>query len=478
MNGLRRRSTALPATLALTSLLCAACSLVTHYPQEMAGTLEAFDQGGFQAAYQKVEKGYNGALLPYLEGGLILQCLADPEQSNRIFTRAEERIRAYQERALLSLSQGAAQLGSLLVNEKTLPYEGEPFERVLVNTFKAMNYLFLRQAEGARVEIRRSFAVQEENRNLHRREIERLQGEARRQGIAAEGLINQVNDYYRDGDRIASRALNPYEDPFAYYLSALVYELNGEYNDAFIDLRRAQSLRPGVSYLENDLLCMARLAGMTDTLREWQRTLNREPVLTDRTRQGTLVLFLQCGWAPRKTQIKINLPIPRVGIVSLAFPRYEQVPNPVQGALLYDEAGTLQARSAVLTDVDALAFRNLQDRLPILVLKQILRAAAKGAMAKTATDEGGLAGALLASAYNVITEQADLRSWLTLPQSMQVARVALPRGTHRLVLAIQDGAGRSLREDRFSLEMKPGETHFVFARTGTRGLSALQVYGP
>jgi len=26
--------------------------------------------------------------------------------------------------------------------------------------------------------------------------------------------------------------------------------------------------------------------------------------------------------------------------------------------------------------------------------------------------------------------------------------------------------------------MKPGETHFVFARTGTRGLSALQVYGP
>ena len=472
-----RRGPALPRALALAALVCSACSLVTHYPEQMQGTLEDFDTGNFAAAYQRVEKEYNGALLPFLEGGTILQCQGSQEESNRVFSQAAERIQAYQEKALLSLSQGAAQLGSLLVNEKTLPYQGEPFERVMVNTFKAMNYLFLRQVEDARVEIRRSFAVQEANRRIFEKEIQRLEGEADRQGLRSGDFQDQVEGYYQEGRPIASRVVNPYEDPFAYYLSALVYELNGEYNDAFIDLQRVQNLRPGVPCVENDLLRMARLAGMSDTLREWRRRLNREPRLTDRTREGDLVLILECGSAPRKKQIKIYLPIPRVGIVSLAFPRYEQAPNPVQSAVLHDEGGTFQARSEVLTDVDAIAFRNLQDRLPILVLKQVLRAAAKGAMAKTATDEGGLAGALLASAYNVVTEQADLRSWLTLPQSIQVARVVLPRGSHRLALALQDAGGQAIQEKPFSLEVSPGETYFLFARTGTRGLTSFQLYG-
>ena len=94
---------------------------------------------------------------------MILHTRGRPEESNAVFDEAERVIRHHEEKAVLSLSKGSAQVGSLLVNEKTLPYRGEPFEKVLVNTYKAANYLLLHDYEGARVEIRRSFARQKEN---------------------------------------------------------------------------------------------------------------------------------------------------------------------------------------------------------------------------------------------------------------------------------------------------------------------------
>ena len=455
------------------------CSVVTHYPAQMKGSMEDFEGGKLEAAYKMVEKHYGGGLnklLYLLEGGMILHCRGDLKQSNTIFSDAGNIIRAYQEKAVISLSQGTAQLGSLIVNEKTLPYRGEAFERVMVDTFKAMNYLFFHDYEGARVEIRRSFQVQEENRKLHQKEIERMESEANKKGIRPNTLFQEVDSHYADQHKIVSRVTNPYEDPFAYYLSALVYELNGEYNDAYIDLKRVQKLRPGVPCVENDLLRMAKLSGLWGGLSKWKRKLDKDPVFLDSKTQGEAILIFECGMAPRKRQIKINLPIPDVGIVSLAFPKYACVRSWVKSAAVYNEAGSLCGATYPLTDVEALVFRNLQDRMPVLVLKQVLRAAAKGAMAKTAKDEGGGVGLLLASAYNIVTEQADLRSWLTLPQNIQVARIPLAAGKHNLVLALQDASGRAVQKKPFSVEVKPGGMTFLDARSGTVGLIDFHVY--
>jgi uncharacterized protein len=467
--------------MAVVLLLGSGCSVITQYPDQMHTPLQDLEQGRFDTAYASVAKHFDGGLdrlLYLLEGGTILHCQGDGEKSNQVFTQAGDVIRAYQEKAVISLSQGAAQLGSLLVNEKTLPYQGEPYERVQVNTLKAMNYLCLRQVEDARVEIRRSFAVQEKNREIHQKEIASLEEAAARQGIASEPLMQEVDPYYQADQKYAAGVANPYEDPFAYYLSAIVYEVNGEYNDAFIDLKNVQRLQPGVPCVENDLMRTAKLAGMPDALREWKQTLRREPRFVDPKQEGELLLLFECGMAPRKTQIKITLPIPYVGLVSVAFPKYQQVPGRVRSAALYNESRSLLASSAVLTDVNAIAFRSLHDQMPILVLKQAIRAAAKGAMAKTAGDQAGWAGLIAASAYNVISEQADLRSWLTLPQSYQVARVPLTQGNRHLVLSLGDGTGQALQEQSFSLNVKPGTLALLHVRAGTQGLIAFHLYAP
>lgn len=198
--------------------------------------------------------------------------------------------------------------------------------------------------------------------------------------------------------------------------------------------------------------------------------------MLDASKESEVIIFFGCGMAPRKSQIKISIPIPDVGIISLAFPKYEVVPNPVRYGALYDSQGRLYGRTFVLTDLEAIAIRNLDDRMATLALKQVLRSAIKGTMVKAARDEGGIAAELAANLYNVITEQADLRCWQTLPQNMQVARIPLPAGRHELVFALHAGMGGRSQDKEFTLDVRPGETTFVNARSGPWDLIGFNVF--
>lgn len=56
----------------------------------------------------------------------------------------------------------------------------------------------------------------------------------------------------------------PYQNPFAYYISALVYEENGEFNDAYIDIKQASKYYPDSKILEEKLrYYKKRLKGRT-----------------------------------------------------------------------------------------------------------------------------------------------------------------------------------------------------------------------
>lgn len=463
----------------LLSLILVACSTLTRYPVESRDLISDFEGGSSEEAFGQADnrskKGLN-RLAYLLEGGMILHTLGHLEASNAELSEAEGVIRHHEEKAVVSLSEGTAQVGSVFINEKTLPYTGEPFEKVLVNTFKASNYLFLHDYEGARVEIRKSFARQKENERLRQKEYERVEDEARRRGISSRRVFRSVDVHYQDQKEIVRRAKNLYEDAFAYYLSAIVYELNREYNDAYIDLKKVQDLRPGIPYVENDLLRMAKRSGLSEALKENANRLGRQPRMWDKKREGEVLVFFGSGMAPRKTEIKISIPIPEVGIVSMAFPKYEPLPNPVHYGALYDRQGHLYGRTFVLTDLEAIAIRNLDDQMTTLALKQVLRSAVKGAMAKTARDQGGWVAEMLANFYNVFTEHADLRCWQTLPQNMQVARVFLPSGRHELVFALHGKTGGRLQEREFVLDVRPGETIFVSARNGPWDLIGFNVF--
>ncbi|MFX8660939.1 hypothetical protein ABTM16_20055, partial [Acinetobacter baumannii] len=80
-------------------------------------------------------------------------------------------------------------------------YMGEDFERFMIHYYKALNYLYLHEPDGARVEARR---------------------------------ITLSNNALED----KTRSKNKYqEDAFSLIVQGLIYELNGEPNNAFISYR-------------------------------------------------------------------------------------------------------------------------------------------------------------------------------------------------------------------------------------------------
>jgi len=303
-----------------------------------------------------------------------------------------------------------------------------------------------------------------------------MEQEADRKGIDASSLMREVKSHYQDQETIVRGVKNLYEDAFAYYLSALVYELNQEYNDAFIDLKKFNKPQPRVPFVQNDLLRMARLSGLMDSYKQFSKSFGKKARFINQSEEGEIFLFYECGMAPRKTQIRISLPISKIGLVNFAFPKYLSVPSRIERIAIYDNKGDSCGRTYVLTDLEAIAIRNLQDRMPTLIIKQVLRAAAKGALASTAKEQGGLAGALVANIYNVVTEQADLRSWLTLPKNIQVARIPVPSGDYSFVLGLEDASGRTLQKRPFDVNVQPGKKVFLHARSGTKGLIHFHVF--
>jgi hypothetical protein len=72
--------------------------------------------------------------------------------------------------------------------------------------------------------------------------------------------------------------------------------------------------------------------------------------------------------------------------------------------------------------------------MPSLVTRQALRLVAKEKLRSTMSQQGGEIGNILAVLYNVASEQADTRSWLTLPDEVQILRISLAPGQQTIEL--------------------------------------------
>jgi hypothetical protein len=83
-------------------------------------------------------------------------------------------------------------------------------------------------------------------------------------------------------------------------------------------------------------------------------------------------------------------------------------------------------------------------------------------------EEHGTGAALAFDLVGVLLERADVRSWLTLPNTWHAARLRLPAGVHTLELSSLSGGFSPLG----TYDLEPGETLIVLARSFDQRLFA------
>jgi hypothetical protein len=168
------------------------------------------------------------------------------------------------------------------------------------------------------------------------------------------------------------------------------------------------------------------------------------------------VLFeIETGLVPARVSRQFSLPIPINGrwvLVSASVPVLRsQAPGFVPGELRID--GQTVLTLVQITSVDAMARKALQDEMPGILLRTFIRSVTKAtaqyqvqrSASKRRSQGDDSAGDLLDLAAialalgSAATESADERSWRSLPASISIARVRLPRGDHRIRLDTPSG---------------------------------------
>ncbi|MCS5561536.1 MAG: hypothetical protein NZ764_07600, partial [Marinobacter nauticus] len=233
--------------------------------------------------------------------------------------------------------------------------------------------------------------------------------------------LSQFDGYFQGINAVAGEVKASFQNAWTFYLSALFWEAHGEYNDALVDYKKALEIHPELDMLKEDV----------------ERVSNAMKGRPEK--DGMVAVLYEQGFVQAREEF--SLPIPTVhGIFSVAFPTYSLTSKPRPNSLrVLDSASQPLGETVVLADVGALAAKDLKERLPGMLVRQTLRATAKYNLQKKANDDFGPLGAFATQLYNLVSEQADRRSWLTLPAYAQATRFSLPQGEHTLVLSTPGG---------------------------------------
>ena len=450
------KQTAAVGILVLTSaLLISGCApQISHYAQ--------IDQFMLQGNYTDAQKVMNqnkdaytnrNAALYHMEQGLLAHYAGRYEESNQHLARAEIILEQLYTR---SISKQAA---SFIINDNTVPYRGEDFEDAMLNLFMALNYVGLRQWEDALVEARK-----------------------------VDSKLSLINRRYEDDQKNVYK-----EDAFIRFLMGVLYEAEGEINDAFISYRKAAEIfrsdyEPNYDVSAPDFLIqkMYAAARALDFRQEMEHIELAYPSIidglnADLDEMAELYCIHYNGKGPQKVEENWVAGMPDGYVLKVAYPKFEHRYYGITAGQIRLEDQTngsrFTGRTELLEDVGAIARMNLRNRLGRIKAKAIARATSKYLATKASanyvqkqSDEYGAAAALLVQiAGNIasaVTEQADTRHWRLLPAQIRLGRVILPPGTYAGQIDFIDKNGNTLiSRDIRTFKIEAGQKHFIAYRT-------------
>ncbi len=144
--------------------------------------------------------------------------------------------------------------------------------------------------------------------------------------------------------------------------------------------------------------------------------------------KGELVLFIGQGGIPTKISIDTILP----PSIRISIPRYTESypPFPVT---IRSYNGTLHPIQ-ITTDMGDVAQRSLNERAAKFLTRQTLRAGLKEFIAQQVSEKYEFAEPVIRALF-FLSEEADTRSWETLPGSLTLVRVTLDSGIHNLEIS-------------------------------------------
>jgi hypothetical protein len=362
------------------------------------------------------------AIVWRLEQGATLRAAGRYDESNKAFDQAQAKIDDYAMKAKVRLGQ---ETGALLSNQANLDYEGRSYDGIMLNTYRALNYLALGQPENARPEIIRAYQRQQDAVADNARRIQKTQDEAAQQKDKATMDKAEKSPQFQAQLQNAMTNVSDvkvyanYVNPFTVYLDGIYFMANAadasDLERARLSLERVTGFVPGNIYVKEDLAAVNGL-------------INGQPL------PPTTYVIFETGCAPVRDQIRIDIPIivSKVSYVGAAFPVIKPQGN-FQRDLTVTANG-INYNTETICSMDGIVTLDYKNDLPIVITKTIAATVTKAVAAYAANqaaqqaggDLGGLLMQLGTAAFQMAVNIADTRTWTTLPKEFQICRFPTP----------------------------------------------------
>ncbi|PKH86464.1 COG3014 family protein [Colwellia sp. Bg11-28] len=454
----------------LLSLALSACAgtsfsdLFSNYNKQMQGAKNAQQQGNFEQAVSLLPERSesNGSYgLSLLEKARLEFLANNHTQSQQDFALVYRQVQQAEQAAKIQLSRGIENIQAVVSNDNATRYDIHYYEQSMLHCYQALNYLNQNDLSGALVEIRRANLVQQKALQANQQALFDSQEEMSKKGVSSESLASK----YPSMSTAIGKVKNGFQNAYTFYLSGVLYEAAGQANDAYIDYKKALEIYPHNVTVQKDVWRLATKLGMTNDIQLFGNRFSSD--ITQSTRQningqqaltkgGQLVVLVEQGIIPSKQEVSIHLPIftshNDMRFYSLALPSYQNRLRQYSGLSLNYQGNTYQSQEIVR--LQSLAAKQLQDEMPAIVTRQVVRLVAKEELRQQMSRKGGDVGNILAGLYNIASEKADTRSWSTLPDSIHILRLDLAPGQQEVELNI-NGNSRTItveiNEDRQTL---------------------------
>lgn len=411
------------------------------------------------------ESSGSGDLLWILQAAASYRAASDYVSSCKLLDQCEAKLKKYDEES--GLAGSSKTVAQVLLNDTVVDYRGQVYDGIMVNTYKALNFMAIGDMDSARIEFnraddrqRRAVEYFEKEMRERQEEVEKNKNEDSQRGMlfdkamSSPDLKASFEHKYPELDQWETYP--DFVNPFTTYLHGLFFFLNSDdrsdMDKARDSFRRVLGMTPNQQAVEKDLILT-------------------EEILNNKTSKKTLPptvwVVLENGLGPVKIEQRIDIPMffEKVKYVGMALPKLKFRDSAYDSLLVNDSQKTL-GQTQTLSSMDRVIQTEFKKDFTGIVTRAVLSTVWKSYAQYRAGAEYGHLGSLGVGLLQYATTQADVRMWTALPKDFQVARVPRPENG---VLKLSDPMNGS---EVFSVDLPPSQFVIVYVKAPAVGVAA------
>ena len=372
------------------------------------------------------------------QGGSLARNCFNYEKSNLYFDKVEG---LYKSNVDLqsNISKAGNSANTVLINNNVNDYQGNVYEKVMLNTYKGLNFMAMNDFINARVEFNRALDRQRRAKEYFENEIQsKQQKDQKDQNYnKAQNRHTQkaIYDSYKD-TFVGFEAYPDFVNPFTTYLSGLFFFLDEDYKKARYLLKESISMQPNNKQIISDFELMK--VPKKDKNYAW--------------------IIYEAGESMAKREMRINIPLfiftNKVYYAGIALPKLYNRGSSYKYLQVDDQ------RSVLVADMDSIIKAEFDKRFSQIALEATLNLIAKTYMQYELNKSGSLGG-IAGMLYQSLTNRTDIRSWTALPKNFQSMRVELTQNP----VIIKDDKQNVIS----TIQVEKGKNVLIYVKSSFRG---------